>query len=59
MERYIKPAKEAYERPTVRRVKVVPNEMVAAVCKVANSSTGLFAGCTGNVIVSPCFDPGS
>jgi hypothetical protein len=37
--------KQAYQKPEVRRIKLIRKELAAAGCKVANSSMGPGAGC--------------
>ena len=48
-------AKAAYERPAVRRIKLVKDELAVAGCKRAGSHTGPTTGCTR----SGCKMPGS
>ena len=40
-----RPTREAYERPKVLRVRLVPGEMAVTGCKVRNGNVGPTLGC--------------
>jgi len=49
--------KEKYEPPTVRRVRIVPDELAVAGCKVNQTTLGPAANC--QQFAFPCRDAGS
>lgn len=57
MKAKVAPGKEKYETPTVRRVRIVPDELAVAGCKVDQTTLGPAANC--QQFVFPCRDDGS
>lgn len=52
-ERQIQPEpKQAYQKPEVRRVKLVSGEVAAAGCKTMTSSMGPTTGCQSGMCLS-------